>query len=360
MAKPLHSERVDTASDLADMDDSTEILEYQSSPGLSRLALVLTCVTDTIVPSFIDADREVGRHKATYMNLANWAAWLGASAVLFAIFQLSEVNAKDAFPRAFLPWLEFCLAAAAVIVAVFGLGGRAQQKWFVARHRAEQLRRLKYNFLTRMPLWSPDENTAANCRQGLAAEVEAILATSFSGLEYWVTRGTVPKVVEAPRLSDPEWQEIRIYYRKKRLMDQITYFRNASENNVKRNDKTRIWPSVLFFGSIAFVLVHFCIELVGWRTGGLADVGIAKATLILAATLPVCGAGIRVIRGVLEYGRNASRYESTHNVLLDLSERLREADNPATVFREIGFCEQALEAEHREWVRLLVEAEWFG
>jgi hypothetical protein len=116
----------------------------------------------------------------------------------------------------------------------------------------------------------------------------------------------------------------------------------------------------LFFGSIAFVLVHFCIELVGWRTGGLADVGIAKATLILAATLPVCGAGIRVIRGVLEYGRNASRYESTHNVLLDLSERLREADNPATVFREIGFCEQALEAEHREWVRLLVEAEWFG
>jgi hypothetical protein len=80
----------------------------------------------------------------------------------------------------------------------------------------------------------------------------------------------------------------------------------------------------------------------------------------VAATLPVCGAGIRAIRGVLEYGRNASRYEATHNVLVKLSERLREAKDAAGVFREIGFCEQILEADLREWLRLMVEAEWFG
>lgn len=358
VAHSLVREKPDDPHDLADMDDSAEIYEYTAIPGLRRFAEILTSITDQIVPSFIEADREVGRAKATYMHLANWAAWLGAAAVLFAIFQLSQSG--DNFPRAILPWLEFGLAAAAVIVAVFGLGGRAQQKWFVARHRAEELRRLKYNFLTRPALWSPDEKIAANCRQGLAAEVEAIMATSFSGLEFWVTRGTVPIAIEAPPLSDLEWREFRTYYRKKRLMDQITYFRNASENNLKRNDKTRIWPSVLFFGSIAFVLVHFCIELVRWHSKTQPDELVAKATLILAATLPVFGAGIRVVRGVLEYGRNASRYESTHNVLLELSERLREADDPASVFCQIGFCEQALEAEHREWVRLLVEAEWFG
>lgn len=360
MAQPLHSEGSEVLPNLADMDDSAEILEYKASPSLGRLAEVLTCVADQVVPSFSEADRQVGRYKATYMNLANCAAWLGASAVLFAIIQLSESSTIDYFPRAFLPWLEFSLAASAVIVAVFGLGGRAQQKWFVARHRAEQLRRLKYDFLTRPGVWSQDEKTAANSRQALAAEVEAIMATSFSGLEFWVTRGTLPKAIEAPPLSELEWHELRIYYERKRLKDQIVYFRNASENNVTRNDKTRLWPSVLFFGSIAFVLVHFCIELVKWRTGGNSDTSVGKATLILAATLPVCGAGIRVIRGVLEYGRNASRYESTHNVLLELSERLRLAADPATAFREIGFCEQALEAEHREWVRLLVEAEWFG
>jgi hypothetical protein len=359
LAKPAVSEKAGRTYNLADMDDSPEILHYQSLPEFHRLAEVLAWISEQIVPNFIEADREVGRYRAMYMRVANWAAWLGASAVLVAIFQLSELG-KDNFPRAVLPWLEFSLAVAAVVVAVFGLGGRIQQKWFVARHRAEQLRRLKYNFLVRPALWSSDEKTSLNCRQGLAAEVETIIATSFTGLEHWVTLGTVPCEIDAPSLSEMEWQELRAYYRKKRLLDQIAYFRKASENNLKRNDKTRIWPSALFFGSVAFVLVHFCIELVGWRARDQSDSAVGKATLILAATLPVCGAGIRVIRGVLEYGRNASRYESTHNVLLQLSERLREADNPALVFREIGFCEQALEAEHREWVRLLVEAEWFG
>jgi len=143
-------------------------------------------------------------------------------------------------------------------------------------------------------------------------------------------------------------------------MGQVNYFREAAERDLRRNDRTRTWPSVLFFGSIAFVLAHLCIEIVGWRTGAKTDGGVGKAALLLAASLPVCGAGIRVIRGVLEFGRNASRYESTHYVLLALSERLRVADNPERVFREIGFCEQVLEAESREWVRLLVEAEWFG
>ena len=164
-------------------------------------------------------------------------------------------------------------------------------------------------------------------------------------------------------MSEREWTELKAYYGKKRLLGekgQIAYFRRAAERDLIRNDRTRTWPSTLFFGSVAFVLAHFCIELVGWRTKGGTDAGVGQAALLIAATLPVCGAGIRVVRGVLEYGRNASRYESTHHVLLKLSERLREASDSETVFREIGFCEQTLEAESREWVRLLVEAEWFG
>jgi Protein of unknown function (DUF4231) len=342
-----------------DMNDAAEIDEYKNRPELSRLVRVLTCVADQIEPSFRVADQEVGRCKAAYMMFANWAAWLGVLAVFFAILQLSELT-TNLIPPVLLPWLEFSLAAAAVIVAAVGLGGRKQQKWFVARHRAEQLRLLKFNFLTRSAVWSPDKRTADNCLDGLAAEVEEVMASSFPALEYWVTRGTVPNVILGPSMSDAEWNELRSYYRKKRLMDQISYLKTATENNLKRNDKTRTWPSVLFFGSVAFVLVHFCIDLAGWRTGGVTDAGVGKAALLLAATLPVCGAGIRVIRGVLEYGRNASRYESTHNVLLELSERLREATNPDSAFREIGFCEQTLEADLREWVRLMVEAEWFG
>jgi hypothetical protein len=42
------------------------------------------------------------------------------------------------------------------------------------------------------------------------------------------------------------------------------------------------------------------------------------------------------------------------------SERLRGASDSLTVFRDVGFCEQILEPDLREWLRLMVEAEWFG
>ena len=250
--------------------------------------------------------------------------------------------------------------------SLVGLAGRKQQKWFLARYRAERLRLLKFHFLTRAALWSDDDLSAEDCCQGLAAEVEETMASSFATLEYWETQGTLPEVVIAPVLPEEEWADLQHYYRNKRLMAQISYLADAIERNWQRNDKTRTWPSVLFFGSIAFVLAHICVELAGWRTAGGADgvLGadglVGKVVLLVAATLPVCGAGIRAIRGVLEYGRNASRYEATHNVLVKLSERLRGAKDAAGVFREIGFCEQILEADLREWLRLMVEAEWFG
>jgi hypothetical protein len=257
----------------------------------------------TLEPEFRRADKEVSRRKAVYMRFALWAAWLGASAVFFAILQLSELFSAPLATQV-LPWLEFSLATAAVGVALVGLGGRKQQNWFLARYRAERLRLLKYEFLTRFALWSNDSHAADDCCQGLAAEVEETKVFSFSALEYWVTRGTLPHVVTAPQLPEK--------------------------------------------------------ELVVRRIGGGAGVLVGKTALVVAATLPVCGAGIRVFRGVLEYSRNASRYEATHNVLVKLSERLREANDSFAVFREIGFCEQILEADLREWLRLMVEAEWFG
>jgi hypothetical protein len=342
-----------------DMDDTEIIAEYAERHELVRLTDALRCIANQITPSFREADAEVGRCKRAYMLFAQWAAWLGAAAVFFAILQLSELG-KGALPRTLLPWVEFAFAGAAVGVAIVGLGGRRQQLWFIARHRAEQLRLLKFKFLTQPDLWSHDVKTARDYSQGLPALVEAIRASSFADVEHWVTRGSVPLLASEPSMSGSEWTEFVAYYRWKRLQAQIDYLRIATESNQRRNDRTRTWPSVLFFGSVAFVLAHFCVELVGWRTGSEPDAVVARIALLLAASLPVWGAGIRVIRGVFEYGRNASRYESTHNALLELSERLRRADNPGGAFREIGFCEQAMEADLREWVRLMIEAEWFG
>jgi len=116
-----------------------------------------------------------------------------------------------------------------------------------------------------------------------------------------------------------------------------------------------MWPSVLFYGSVAFVLVHFGIELVNQP-----DSWVARLALLAAAALPGFGAVIRARRGVLEFARNASRCESTHHVLLKLDAHLRDASDSSAVFREIGFCEHILETDLREWLRLMVESEAFG
>jgi hypothetical protein len=37
----------------------------------------------------------------------------------------------------------------------------------------------------------------------------------------------------------------------------------------------------------------------------------------------------------------------------------RETD-AATIFRLLWQCERIMDNEHREWLRLMIEAEWFG
>src|ERR1700675_4544064 len=103
------------ASPSDDMDDSVEIGELKENPGNDRLLRVLHCCSKVIEPEFRRADAEVGRCQAAYMRFANWAAWLGAFAVLFAILQLSELT-NSLFAAQVLPWVEFGFATAAVVV----------------------------------------------------------------------------------------------------------------------------------------------------------------------------------------------------------------------------------------------------
>jgi hypothetical protein len=344
----------------SDMDDSAEIVLLKDNASAHRLLSLLIHCAHVIEPSFKKADGEVSRRRDLYLSFARWAAWLGASAVLFAIGQLSNLTSNNWVERRMFPTLEFSLAAAAVLVALVGLGGTVQEKWFVARYRAERLRHLKFDFLLRPVLWSGDEEAAEDCRQGLDAEVKMIVASEFANVESWMLQGTVPQVAAAARLPEEEWTVFRDYYRNKRLAGQIDYLAGAKERNSELNNRSRTWPTVLFFGSIAFVLAHFCVDLVNWRTGSGPDDLVGKVALMVAAGLPVCGAGIRVFRGVFEYGRNAARSTATHGVLLDLSERLRRANGSSEVFREISFCEQVMEADLREYLRLMVSAEWFG
>jgi len=346
-----------------DMNDTADMDAYEKRPELHRLTQALAFCASTIGPEFRAADARAIAAQRTYFRFAYLAAWLGSLATFLAIFQLSQIPLE--WPPQLLHWIgddflphaELFLALAAVAVALIGLGGRRQQKWFLLRYQAERLRLLKFHALTRPALWPVDAEASRKSLPHVSAEVTEIATSLYPALECWVAGGTVPAVLAAPQLTPVELDEFKTYYRTKRLSKQTGYFLEHMRRHLQRDNRTRIVPSVLFFGSVAFVVAHFFVEQV---PGVQPEDLVVKWALILAAALPAFGATIRASRGVLEYARNASRCESTHHVLMSLDAALLDAADAASVFREIGFCEQVLETDLREWLRLMVESEWFG
>ncbi len=125
---------------------------------------------------------------------------------------------------------------------------------------------------------------------------------------------------------------------------------------------------------------------------------------LAAIVLPVLAAGIRTYLAAFEFSRNKSRFYAAHKALAETEKSLVQntfaavtaqpdgqvrhesvligsnfgqvivvADDSATeassvkpdanaypVLRDLAWCEHLLNAEHREWLRLMYDAEWFG
>ena len=105
--------------------------------------------------------------------------------------------------------------------------------------------------------------------------------------------------------------------------------------------------------SVAFALLDVAFEVTGRRET-------SRVFLVLAVALPVVAAGIRTWRAAHEFGRNMSRFEAKRSALEELARSLGETRSPEAVFHLLWQSEQILEADHREWLRLMLEAEWFG
>jgi hypothetical protein len=94
-------------------------------------------------------------------------------------------------------------------------------------------------------------------------------------------------------------------------------------------------------------------------------------TTLGAASLPVIASMIRTLRSAFEFSRNRSRFLAAHDALSKLEKRLTHhllwarttdltPEYEAMILRELERCEAQLRTEHIEWLRLMLEAEWFG
>jgi len=351
----------DETIEVDDMDDSKDM------PKEHPLCDILQLFHDNLLQKYKDADEAALCIQEKYRSRALWAARLGSTAVILAIFQLSGLSSllcdklharwPHLIPIPYvISWLEGVAALVMVGIVLFGIGTFLKEQWLLERYKAERMRLLKFGSLLERGLWSGIPSEVEKCKERLCDQADEIITTTFSALQGWMVEGTVPSVHEPPAasLSAANLEALVHYYRRKRLHYQMGYLSIAVERDQAKDRRTRLVGPSLFFGSVAFVLAHLAVAAAGgsdsWENG----------LIFIAAALPVAGAGCRIYRSANEFARNAARFEATHHTLSRLSARLRNVSEAPDIFRELGFCEQTFEFDLREWLRLMVEAEWFG
>jgi hypothetical protein len=318
---------------------------------------MLDVCAEVVEPAFRRADKAALRHQWSHRQLIKWANVFGAAAVIFAILQLAFGDPIGPKAMAVAEFLAVILASVAV-----GLGLRAafQSNWMVERDRAERLRLAKFRFLTDPDLWTGDAATQARLRADLEQHVREIQAVDRNAVHHWLESDTVPDPppnVLALTVPPPASGELVDYYRTRRLQFQLAFFRQRADENVKLDLLTKFPSPILFYGTIGAVLIHFSYDLI--YDPEHLDM-FSRCMIVIAASLPVVGGAIRTFRSASEYARNTYRYRGKAVALAAIDSALEHATDPRSLFRGFWASEQILETEHREWLRLMIDAEWFA
>jgi hypothetical protein len=388
-----------------DMHDSPEQLECY--PSLASPLASCRRIED----EFNRADGRAVTFRRAHRWMIHGAALSATVAVATAIVALSYYPIGfDTQPLApkWLPsrhamsLIELWSAGVAIVVVIFGWIGGFKEKWLLWRHQAESYRLLRYRFLIHPAVW---QGGAEGSRQWIETKLQEIDRTTLAG----AVREAAPHGPfegTQSRLPREVLRALTEYYLARRLNPQKEYLANRTQRN-EFSDWIRAYLPWFFFLSIVAVFCKFFVRNLPWE-GFLA---------LLAALLPAAAAGMRTWRSAFEFSRNKGRFEAAHHALRDLETRLvnegfsaleaertaaprpvdrrvsagekrgltdppfhefrmrTEDDAPRSnhppaqhdedidayaILRDLSWCEHILETEHREWLRLMYETEWFG
>jgi len=373
-----------------------------------------------IVDQFKQFDRQALWFQGLHKNSARVASLTGALAVIMAILGLA-LKKDSGQGLSLISYSEIVFSIVAVAVAISGLAWAFKERWLLYRHQAELCRLLKFRFLLQPSRWLGMQGGAWIDR-ALTEISELKIKTSIrEAIEAPLPRfslaqadATLPAEILRPLVD---------YYRCKRLALQQSYLENRAGQNAAKIRFYVLLPPTLFFLSVIGAGIHFFLEYLSTvRHVGNLERGVLLAGLI-SACLPVAATWARTIRAAFEHSRNKSRFRAASAALLDLDRclladtavalrsavaggapariismhewQVREVISASeseprpqrvTVQRDLRvsdgelagetpgadsvdaslpmqdmlWCEQILHAEHMEWLRLMVETEWYG
>ena len=339
-----------------DMDDTMELYLYEQCIAngcteLKPLYDALKVVQDAIYDPFCKFDRQAVENRHYYEIISVAAVVFGASSVFIAITgPIADLHSLSRY------WLvEACAAGIAVICILIGWLAGFKDKWMVSRCKAERLRLMKFEKLLDPSLWcEPPDLRAAGAE--LTRQVHDLSVEDSKKARAWAESGTELNLSGAPCVDRCErsLHELVDYYVPKRLNMQMAYLEQKWPKDEWWGGTTALAVNVFFFGGFFFVLGHLATH----NFTGHDEMRAWLAALALG--LPIIAAAFRTFRASREFERNAMRHHATYDSLSDMSKDLAKAGDLATKFRIIGFCETILEADCREFMRLVAEAEWYG
>jgi hypothetical protein len=358
-----------------DMNDQMDIERFachiaEGDVKLEPLFQALRIVQDKVYSTYSKFDAAAKRHQRTYQWLSICAVGFGAASVFFAVVEVMKLKLPlDLFDAR---TGEMVTAGLTFALILTGLFARFKERWILARYKAENLRLLKFRRLTDPSMWCEpaDLDTAA---MDLQEEVEEIAGQNYEEAKEWAAKGIHPKSASPPCENRcPEaLHELVDYYVPKRIDVQIRYLKDHSSIVERRGARTALWVQVLFFASFAFVLAHLIVTTAQILAGTPPTVDeimnqakhepkIDDYLALSALLLPIGAAALRTFRAAREFERNGLRHRATLDSLHDLSHKLRDTKDLEKKFELVGFSELVLEADCREFMRLVSEAEWYG
>jgi hypothetical protein len=344
-----------------DMDDAPEA---QVLAPFGELQDALGWLESKITGLWQAANQEALRCQARHRRLARVAIAAGTAAIVLAVVQLSIKQTLPGLTTVALV-LELIAVAAAVIAVVVGLKAKFDRRWLGQRHRAQRLRMIKFRSLVQLWCLEPDL-----WQESVRQQLSMLADTDDVTIDKWLREEIAEPIVLDSLKCEPDAAVLRaltIYYRFKRVEFQASYFNRRREDFERETGRWLHLSLPLFLISVACVVIHFALEM--WahrldRPGSEAAASYFEAVAVwfvaLAAIIPVLGVGVRAWFSAFELPRSANLFAAKHRALQHLTNSLQEdAGKVLPTLRHMVQAEYFLEQEHREWLRLLRDTEWF-
>ena len=339
--------------------------------------LIARCGPDggpgSLFERFEEADRTAANNRRRYELSAALSAFGGTVAIILAILQLAFhhplVEAWQEGRR--LPVLSLLVLEILAVAFTFFSVARSlvlyrQEGWLLWRYKAERLRLLFYRLLASPDYWTGREPAGGDYAQWIGREVSEIEVLTRVELQALARSAPVPEQPEPAACEGVDAADLESlvnFYRSTRLSAQMAYFQARAQESPLSWDNPRLLP-FFFFSSVAAVFVHFGFEIASFASRNSQSVAVFRSIsvffLLLAAVLPAVWAGLKTWRSAHEFTRNAARAAASLGVLKRYSERLGKEKEPSRIFATLDLCETFLDAEQREWLRLMLEADWYG